>query len=88
MANEAGKENYREILRHLVCGCEKMLMYPEFFNGLWFTYTSFARAKIIVKIDGQNLEKIPQFVWNLNAWTILDIETRRIIDELSCQIIK
>ena len=100
------KENYVEIVRQLTEGSEKMAMfsYPETETYCFLNYPNcFARAKILIKIDERNLEKIPLgyqnpiFGYFLPAYFCLvdgkdccDTyeETIRIIDELSYQIIK
>jgi len=78
------KEDYIEILQQLVCGYEKKLMYPFFSYKVNF----YARAVMLVKIDEQNLESIPQKGNNgvfERGW--LDEPTVSAIDELSCQYI-
>jgi len=78
------KENYIEILQQLVCGHEKRLMHPEFYMGRVF----YARAKMLVKIDEQNLESIPQGGSNdIFLKGRCDELTERAINDLSCQYI-
>jgi len=91
------KEDYREMVQHLICGYEKMLMHPELFTCWDLGINLFSRVRLLVKIDEQNLEKIPQKENNgiylkgdycpKNIDGNNDDQTRTIIDELSCQLI-
>ena len=88
-------ENYVKIVQHLLCAYELMYMYyPLIVDCESFGANLFTRAKILVKIDGKNLEKIPMGINNelfrrVNCTCIGGCEenTRLAIDQLSCQLI-
>ena len=93
LQDDANKEHCMEIVQHLVCGYEKMVIdYTEFFgyfsNSMSYAANCYTRIKIIIKIDEHSLVKIPQGFSNIlfiNAE--LDDQTRCSVDELSCQFI-
>jgi len=99
------KENYVEIVRQLVYGYEKMseFAYPENETFCFLNYPNcFTRAKILIKIDESNLDKIPMGDQNPIFGNFIPLyfflvegkdccdtneETILIINELSYQII-
>ena len=91
---ENSEGNYVEILQHLVCGFEKMLSHPGYFGAESFGANFFSRLKILIRIDEQLLEKIPQggnnpLFENYYGWFTFgcDRQTKDVIDELSCELI-
>ena len=99
---ESNNENYIKIVQHLVCGNEKMYLYPETFGCWYITDSSFAgwltlffsvniysRSKILIKIDKKNLELIPQGSSNplFLKEHWLDEQTLFSVNDLSCQYI-
>jgi hypothetical protein len=59
VAEDAGKDDYAEIVQHLVCGYEKMLAYPEAFGGYSWDFNYFSRLKVMLKIDERIMDDIP-----------------------------
>jgi len=87
--DDKNNENYIVIMQFLITGYEKKLLYPKSFGGLSFGINLFARTKILIKLDKQNLEKIPEKDINLIfSRGEFDEPTMRNINELSYQIIK
>ena len=91
--NEVNKDDYIEIVQQLVCGYKKMLLHPDYFDEYSLDYNIFSRARQLVKISDQNLEKIPQKDKNqvlIGAYGPYhyDEQSISIINELSCQYIK
>jgi hypothetical protein len=85
-------ESCREVLRCLVAGFEKKLMYPDYTPGVWFETNFFARAHMILKISPKSLEKIPMGYKNqvflLNICASDSKKTMDVINDLSYQLIK
>ena len=91
-ASDDSKEDYKEILQHLFCGYEIQIMCP-IMGTIGFPMRNpnfFSRARLIVKIDEQNLERIPQKDMNgiFSQFNWIDEPTMRAIDELSCEILQ
>lgn len=87
--NSLTKENNLEILQVLMVGYEQKMKYPNYFGSFALQTNFFARAKIIVKMDEQKLERIPQK--DQNSVFLLgrfDEPTTHVINELSYQLIK
>jgi len=87
------KENYTDILQQLLCGFEKQLiMDPPLIENqpnLFMNAHFFSRAHLIVKIDEQNLDRIPQKEKNIVFFTgTVDEPTFHAINELTCKIIQ
>jgi len=79
------KEVYMEILQQLFCGYEKKWIYLE---GFSHKINFYSRAIMLIKIDPQNLEMIPQGYSNRIFWIpTIDEPTLRAINDLSCQYI-
>ena len=75
-------EGYVEILQHLVCGADIGL-------SIFTSSNSFSRACLIIKIDEQYLEQIPKGKYNsVFMYGGYDLQTIRVINHLSCQIIQ
>ena len=64
----SNKDNYTKIVKYLLCGLEKQILYEQTNNNevILFNYKSnfYSRAIILMKIDEQNLEKIPDGINN------------------------
>lgn len=91
IVDDTNKEEYIEILQHLVCGYEKILQYPDYLTPSFsLSKNVYSRACQIVRINEQILEQIPQRVRNHLFITQrdIDIQTVQIINELSCQYIQ
>jgi hypothetical protein len=91
LSNDTNKENYVEIVQHLIYGYEKLFAYPKAFNNSSFGASSnfYTRAKFITKIDKKNLDEIPLKDKNtLFTSAELNDQTIRAINELSYQIIQ
>ena len=81
-------DDYREILRCLICGYENKLLHPVYITRYDLGINLLSRAHQIVQIDEQNHEKIPQKVFSHDFYSgNYDEPTRILIDELSCQIV-
>ena len=81
------KSNYIEILQSLVSYYEKMHLYKDYFGILQIRSNAYSKAKILVKIDEKNIDKIPLGYSNrlFNKESQLDEQTERAINELSYQ---
>jgi len=88
------KEDYVLIMQHLVCGYLFSIWYREIETGSSpvknFCENIYARAKILLKIDEKNLEKIPDMEQNMvfiygQVEDRNNEETLRVINELSCK---
>jgi len=91
MSRVEQKESLKEILQSLVIGYESLslLNVEDDVKNYLFSYNFFSRAHVIIKINENNLEKIPNgrnnAVFSPHG---ADAETADIIDELSYQLIK
>ena len=56
--NKDAIENSKEILRHLLCGYEKKMEYPNYFSGHGYKINFFARAKMINYISPENVNEL------------------------------
>ena len=86
------KEEYIKIMKCLYYVYENKLLYPVAFGALNIGYSLYSRAKTMIKIDEQILELIPGTYQNIiffipETYDRYDKQTRRVIDELSCQFI-
>jgi len=90
------KKEYIEILKHLFCGYEKHVLYRwDDLGSQSFTatiYNFFARGRIIAKIDEhileESLKELPNDIMPLFYYGFVNENSMRIINELTCQLIK
>jgi len=86
-SNDVSKDNYREILQHLVAGYEKKIEYAEKFKGTGFQTNFFSRAHIIQKISEQSMEGLSSKDRNSVLYSgMANEQSVRLIDELSYQL--
>jgi hypothetical protein len=79
----------KEILQWLVAWYEKMLLYPDYFDGFLLRPNFFARAFMIIKLSPESLERIPHGYNNSVFYGDgANEETAEIINELSYELIK
>lgn len=86
--DESKKDDFLEILHDIVIGYEKKLKYPEYMDSFTLGVNLYARLHMIIKIDEQNIKKIPKQDRNgvfING--IADEQTIQAVDELSYQLI-
>ena len=82
-SSDDSKDEYMEIVRHLFCGYEKKLMYPEIFS---FRTNFYTRAIMLVKIDRHNILSIPfGYANRIFERGLYDDPTIHAINNLSCQ---
>jgi len=85
---ENNVNDYKEILKNLLCGFEKKIQNPNFSSYDW-QINIYARAKLILKISPQSIEKLPQeYRLAVFGYGWFDNETLEIINKLSYQLIK
>jgi len=82
------KENQKKILETLLFGYKEKIKYPEYFQGFGFSTNLFARAHIIIKIDGALSEKFRKENNFVLFSGMADADLINIIDELSYNLIK
>jgi len=85
--NEETKDEYEEIVKNLVDGYKKKVIYAEKFKGFGFQTNLFSRAHVISIINKQILEELPLKDWNSVFFSgMADAETINKIDEFSYKI--